>query len=114
MSLDPVAVGVPEVRVANSAFNGARTIELMEKAEGDKAILALFPELGSLPIRVTTTHGHEAAESPQIGVQFVVSNKQKDHSNIESIPEQRAGFTFAVNREHQRVLVSEGLITTDI
>jgi NAD+ synthase (glutamine-hydrolysing) len=41
-----VAVGVPEVRVADPAFNGARTIELMERAEADKAILALFPELG--------------------------------------------------------------------
>ena len=41
-----VAVGVPEVRVADPAFNGARTLELMEKAEAEKAILALFPELG--------------------------------------------------------------------
>jgi len=41
-----VAVGVPEVRVADPAFNGARTLELMEKAEGEKALLALFPELG--------------------------------------------------------------------
>src|SRR6266576_7252001 len=41
-----VAVGVPEVRVADPAFNGARTIELMEKAEREKAIMALFPELG--------------------------------------------------------------------
>ncbi|HWO43449.1 MAG TPA: NAD(+) synthase [Candidatus Eisenbacteria bacterium] len=41
-----VAVGVPESRVADPAFNGARTIELMEKAEGQSAILALFPELG--------------------------------------------------------------------
>jgi NAD+ synthase (glutamine-hydrolysing) len=41
-----VAVGVPEVRVADPAFNGARTIELMERAEREKAILALFPELG--------------------------------------------------------------------
>src|SRR5918999_6215834 len=41
-----VAVGIPEVQVADPAFNGSRTIELMEKAEGDKAILALFPELG--------------------------------------------------------------------
>jgi NAD+ synthase (glutamine-hydrolysing) len=41
-----VAVGIPEVRVADPAFNGARTIELMEKAERDKAILMLFPELG--------------------------------------------------------------------
>jgi NAD+ synthase (glutamine-hydrolysing) len=40
------AVGVPEVRVADPAFNGARTIELMAKAERDKAVLALFPELG--------------------------------------------------------------------
>jgi predicted amidohydrolase len=32
--------------VADPAFNGARTIELMNRAEQDKAILVLFPELG--------------------------------------------------------------------
>ncbi|HWP58571.1 MAG TPA: NAD(+) synthase [Candidatus Acidoferrales bacterium] len=41
-----VAVGIPELRVADPAFNGARTIELMEKAEREKAVLVLFPELG--------------------------------------------------------------------
>jgi NAD+ synthase (glutamine-hydrolysing) len=41
-----VAVGVPEVRVADPAFNGARTIELMEEAERHKAVLTLFPEMG--------------------------------------------------------------------
>ena len=41
-----VAVGTPELRVADPAFNGARTIELMEQAEHEKAVLALFPELG--------------------------------------------------------------------
>jgi NAD+ synthase (glutamine-hydrolysing) len=41
-----VAVGTPEVRVADPTFNGPRTIELMEKSEREKAILALFPELG--------------------------------------------------------------------
>ncbi|HEY7322043.1 MAG TPA: NAD(+) synthase [Candidatus Binatia bacterium] len=41
-----VAVGTPEVRVADPAFNGARTIELMERSEREKAVLALFPELG--------------------------------------------------------------------
>ena len=40
------AVGIPEVRVADPAFNGARTIELMEKAGREKAVLVLFPELG--------------------------------------------------------------------
>src|SRR5512145_509411 len=40
------AVGVPEVRVADPAFNAARTIELMEKAAVEKAVLVLFPELG--------------------------------------------------------------------
>jgi NAD+ synthase (glutamine-hydrolysing) len=40
------AVGVPQSRVADPAYNAARTIELMEKAEGEKAVLALFPELG--------------------------------------------------------------------
>src|SRR5438093_13175474 len=39
-------VGIFEVRVADPAFNGARTIELMEKAEREKVIMALFPELG--------------------------------------------------------------------
>ena len=41
-----VSVGTPEVRVADPGFNGARTIELMEQAEREKAVLALFPELG--------------------------------------------------------------------
>ena len=40
------AVGVPEARVADPFFNAARTIELMEKAEHERAVLALFPELG--------------------------------------------------------------------
>ena len=41
-----VAVGVPETRVADPSFNGSRTIELMEKAAREQAVLALFPELG--------------------------------------------------------------------
>jgi NAD+ synthase (glutamine-hydrolysing) len=41
-----VAVGIPEVRVADPAFNAARTVELMEQAAHQKAILVLFPELG--------------------------------------------------------------------
>ena len=41
-----VAVGTPEVRVADPVFNGARTIELMEQADREKAVLVLFPELG--------------------------------------------------------------------
>src|SRR6266545_2683556 len=40
------AVGIPEVRVADPAFNGARIIELIERAEHEKAVLVLFPELG--------------------------------------------------------------------
>jgi NAD+ synthase (glutamine-hydrolysing) len=41
-----VAVGVPELRVADPAFNVARTIELMQRAVGERAVVALFPELG--------------------------------------------------------------------
>ncbi len=41
-----VAVGIPEVRVADTEFNASRTVELMEQAEHERAILALFPELG--------------------------------------------------------------------
>jgi len=41
-----VAVGTPEVRVADPVFNGARTIELMAQADREKAVLVLFPELG--------------------------------------------------------------------
>jgi NAD+ synthase (glutamine-hydrolysing) len=40
------AVGIPEVRVADPAFNGARTLELMERADREKVVLILFPELG--------------------------------------------------------------------
>jgi NAD+ synthase (glutamine-hydrolysing) len=41
-----VAVGVPEVQVADPEFNATKTIALMEQAAAEKVILALFPELG--------------------------------------------------------------------
>lgn len=41
-----VAVGIPESRVADPAFNAARTVELMEQAARQHAALILFPELG--------------------------------------------------------------------
>jgi NAD+ synthase (glutamine-hydrolysing) len=41
-----VVVGVPEVQVADPGFNAAKTIMLMEQAAAEKAVLALFPELG--------------------------------------------------------------------
>ncbi len=41
-----VALAVPEVQVADPSFNAAKTVELMERAAAERAILALFPELG--------------------------------------------------------------------
>lgn len=41
-----VSVGIPQSRVADPLFNGKKTVELMERAEGERAILTLFPELG--------------------------------------------------------------------
>jgi len=41
-----VAVGVPLLRVADPAYNAAQTIELMEAAVAERAVVALFPELG--------------------------------------------------------------------
>jgi len=41
-----VAVCIPEVRVADPAFNAARTVELAREAAGRHALLAVFPELG--------------------------------------------------------------------
>ncbi|MCC6421295.1 MAG: NAD(+) synthase, partial [Gemmataceae bacterium] len=41
-----VAVAIPDVRVADPAFNAARTIELMERAAAERAVVVLFPELG--------------------------------------------------------------------
>lgn len=41
-----VAVGIPEVRVADPVFNATATIALMTQAAEQHAILALFPELG--------------------------------------------------------------------
>lgn len=41
-----VAVAIPEVKVADPAFNTARTVELARLAAEEKAILTLFPELG--------------------------------------------------------------------
>lgn len=40
------AVCVPELRVADPAFNAAQTIALMEQAEAQQVAVALFPELG--------------------------------------------------------------------
>ena len=41
-----VAVGIPRLRVAEPMFNAARSIELMEQAVAQHAVLVLFPELG--------------------------------------------------------------------
>src|SRR5215475_10630574 len=41
-----VAMGIPEVRVADLAFNAASTVDLMAQAADHKAVLALCPELG--------------------------------------------------------------------
>ena len=41
-----VAVGIPEVRVADPVFNAKTTIALMTQAAEQHAILVLFPELG--------------------------------------------------------------------
>jgi len=41
-----IAVAVPKVRVADPAFNAARTIALMKQAAERRAILVVFPELG--------------------------------------------------------------------
>jgi NAD+ synthase (glutamine-hydrolysing) len=41
-----VAVGVPRLRVADPAYNAAHIIELMDAAARERAVLALFPELG--------------------------------------------------------------------
>ena len=40
------AVCVPEVRVADAAFNAEKTIALAREASAKKALFALFPELG--------------------------------------------------------------------
>jgi NAD+ synthase (glutamine-hydrolysing) len=41
-----VAVGVPEVRVADPAFNAAQSIALIEQAAAQRAVLVALPELG--------------------------------------------------------------------
>jgi NAD+ synthase (glutamine-hydrolysing) len=41
-----IAVAVPEVRVADPAFNSRQTIALMRQAADRHALLAVFPELG--------------------------------------------------------------------
>jgi NAD+ synthase (glutamine-hydrolysing) len=41
-----LAVGVPSVHVADPAYNAVQTIRLMEQAVAQRAVLALFPELG--------------------------------------------------------------------
>ena len=40
------AVCIPELKVADTFFNTQKTIELARRAASNKAILAIFPELG--------------------------------------------------------------------
>jgi len=39
-------VAVPALKVANPAFNAAKTLELMKEAASKHAVLVVFPELG--------------------------------------------------------------------
>ena len=41
-----VAVGIPQVHVADPLFNAVQTIALMREAAGRRALLVVFPELG--------------------------------------------------------------------
>ncbi len=41
-----VAMATPEVRVADPAFNARATARLLERAAAERAVLAVFPELG--------------------------------------------------------------------
>ena len=41
-----VAVAIPEVRVADPAFNAVKTLELLREAAAKRCALVLFPELG--------------------------------------------------------------------
>ncbi len=41
-----VAAAVPRVRVGDPRFNGARTVELAQRADAEHAALVIFPELG--------------------------------------------------------------------
>lgn len=41
-----VAVGIPEVRIADPAFNAGQIVDLMNEAAQRNAMLAVFPELG--------------------------------------------------------------------
>lgn len=41
-----VAVGVPELKVADPLFNAEKTLQLMKEAVQERAVLALFPEMG--------------------------------------------------------------------
>ena len=41
-----VAVGIPEVRVADPAFNASQSVELIARAATERAMLVALPELG--------------------------------------------------------------------
>ena len=41
-----VAVGVPECRVADPVFNAGQTVDLIQRADDQNALLVVFPELG--------------------------------------------------------------------
>jgi NAD+ synthase (glutamine-hydrolysing) len=68
-----IAVGVPRLRVADPVFNAAQTVELMERAVGQHAVLALFPELGlSAYTNDDLFHQRALGEAVQDGLRAVI------------------------------------------
>jgi NAD+ synthase (glutamine-hydrolysing) len=55
-----VAVGVPEMRVADPRFNLVQTLELARQADRRKASLVLFPELGLSSYSLDDLHQQDA------------------------------------------------------
>ena len=73
-----VAIGVPRVQVADPAFNSVQIIELMEQAVAQRAIVALFPELGISAYSCDDLfHQRALLDSVQHGLQRVLDASER-------------------------------------
>jgi NAD+ synthase (glutamine-hydrolysing) len=73
-----VAAAVPRVRVGDPRFNGARTVELAQRADAEHAALVIFPELGLAAYSSEDLFHQEALRDAVSGALYEVVRASED------------------------------------
>ena len=91
-----VAVGVPDVRVADPEFNASATISLMTQAVEQRASLILFPELGLTAYSCEDLFHQQALIEGAIDAlhKVLIASEQLDLVTVVGLPLQVDHFLF--------------------